>query len=38
LLSHQVAAAAVEFEKILAHRPFATFALGSLANQQLGRA
>jgi serine/threonine protein kinase/tetratricopeptide (TPR) repeat protein len=38
LLSHQGAAAAVEFEKILAHRPLATFAVGNLANLELGRA
>ena len=38
LLSHQGAAAAVEFEKILAHRPLATFAVGNLAHLQLGRA
>lgn len=38
LLSHEGAAAAVEFEKVLAHRPLATFALGSLANLELGRA
>ena len=38
MLSHEGAAAAVEFEKVLAHRPLATFALGSLANLELGRA
>ncbi len=38
LLSHQGTAAVVEFEKILAHRPLATFAVGSLANLELGRA
>jgi len=38
LISHQGAAATVEFEKVLAHRPLATFALGNLANLELGRA
>jgi tetratricopeptide (TPR) repeat protein len=38
MLSHQGAAAVVEFEKVLAHRALATFALGSLANLELGRA
>ena len=38
LMSHQGAAAAVEFEKILAHRPLATFVVGNLANLELGRA
>lgn len=38
LLSHQGAAAAVEFEKVLGHRALATFAVGSLANLDLGRA
>jgi eukaryotic-like serine/threonine-protein kinase len=38
LMSHQGEAAAVEFEKVLAHRTLATFALGSLAHLELGRA
>ena len=38
LMSHQGAAAAVEFEKVLAHRALATFAVGNLANLELGRA
>jgi eukaryotic-like serine/threonine-protein kinase len=38
LLAHQGTAAAVEFEKILAHRALATYAVGNLANLELGRA
>ena len=38
LISHQGAAAAVVFEKVLAHRVLTTFASGSLANLELGRA
>jgi tetratricopeptide (TPR) repeat protein len=38
LLSHQGAAASVEFQKVLAHRSLTNFVLGALANLQLGRA
>jgi eukaryotic-like serine/threonine-protein kinase len=38
LQSHQGAAAATEFENLLAHRQLAIFVTGSLANLQLGRA
>jgi eukaryotic-like serine/threonine-protein kinase len=38
LMSHQGTAAAVEFERVLAHRPLATFAPGNLANLELGSA
>lgn len=38
LLSRQGTEAAVEFEKVVAHRPLATFAVGAIANLGLGRA